>query len=67
MNFIELTKENGMKFIGNVNLLERVVEQEKGCYVIGWNNNGGFLVRESYEEIIQKITTSFTSKIPILK
>lgn len=55
--FIELTtKEGNYKFIGNVNLLQRVAKlPQGGSYVIGWNNNGGFEVQESYEEIIKKI------------
>jgi hypothetical protein len=56
MFFIELTSSsNGDKFIGNVSLLQRVVSTAKGAYVVGWNNNGGFEVKESYEEIIEKI------------
>jgi uncharacterized protein YlzI (FlbEa/FlbD family) len=58
MCFIELTNYNGKKFIGNVNLLQAVYCQDKGAYVVGWNNNGGFEVKESYEEIIEKINAN---------
>jgi uncharacterized protein YlzI (FlbEa/FlbD family) len=58
MCFIELTSFNGKKFIGNVNLLQAVYCQDKGAYVVGWNNNGGFEVKESYEEIIEKINAN---------
>ena len=58
MCFIELTTLEGKKFIGNVNLLQRVIATEKGAYVVGWNNNGGFDVKESYEEIIEKINAN---------
>jgi uncharacterized protein YlzI (FlbEa/FlbD family) len=61
MNFIELTTSDGTKFIGNINLLQRVADSSNGqngnAYVVGWNNNGGFYVRESYEEIIEKINS----------
>jgi len=56
MNFIELTTENGKKFIGNVHLLKRVfVTKEGKTGVVGWNNNGFFEVEESYEEVINKL------------
>mgnify|MGYP003338283560 CR=1 FL=1 len=56
MNFIELTNDDGTKFIGNINLLQRVfVTREGKTGVVGWNNNGYFLVKESYEEVIEKI------------
>ena len=55
--FIELTTNEG-KFIGNINLLKRVFVNEKGdTCVSGWNNNGYFEVKESYEEVIEKINT----------
>jgi uncharacterized protein YlzI (FlbEa/FlbD family) len=56
MNFIELTELNGNKFIGNINLLQRVfITREGHTGVVGWNNNGFFEVTETYEEVIQKI------------
>jgi len=56
MNFIELTTEDGKKFIGNVHLLQRVfVTKEGKTGVVGWNNNGFFEVKESYEEVINKL------------
>ena len=56
MNFIELTTEDGKKFIGNVHLLQRVFTTDKGkTAVVGWNNNGYFEIKESYEEVISKI------------
>jgi len=55
-NFIELTMPNDQKFIGNINLLQRVFVDSKGnTCVVGWNNNGYFEVKESYEEIKRKI------------
>jgi len=56
MIFIELTTLDGKKFIGNVNLLQQVfVTREGKTAVVGWNNNGFFEVKESYEEVIEKI------------
>ena len=56
MNFIELTTEDGKKFIGNVHLLQRVFVTTDGkTGVVGWNNNGFFEVKESYEEVINKL------------
>lgn len=53
--FIELTS-NGKKFIGNVNLLQRVFLNDTGkTCVVGWNNNGYFEVDETYEEVIEKL------------
>ncbi len=55
-NFIELTMPNDKKFIGNINLLQAVFKRDNGnSYVVGWSNNGGFEVKESYEEIKRKI------------
>ena len=60
MNFIELTTDDGVKFIGNINLLQRVAnsgnDKNGKTYVVGWNNNGGFYVRETYEEVIKMVT-----------
>lgn len=56
MSFIELTTLDGMKFIGNVNLLQRVFVTSKGnTAVVGWNNNGFFEVTESYEKVVEKV------------
>jgi hypothetical protein len=56
MNFIELTHLDDTKFIGNINLLKRVFVTEKGkTAVVGWNNNGYFEIKETYEEVIEKI------------
>jgi hypothetical protein len=56
--FIELTDLKGCKFIGNVNLLKRVFTNIDGqTCVVGWNNNGYFEVRESYEDVINKINS----------
>lgn len=55
-NFIELTMPNDQKVIGNINLLQVVFKRDNGnSYVVGWSNNGGFEVKESYEEIKRKI------------
>lgn len=55
--FIELTMTNGKKFIGNLSLLQRVSHDERTgkAYVTGWNNNGGFEVNETYEQVIELI------------
>jgi uncharacterized protein YlzI (FlbEa/FlbD family) len=56
MNFIELTTQDGKKFIGNVHLLQRVfITTEGKTAVVGWNNNGYFEIKESYEEVINKL------------
>lgn len=56
MNFIELTNTDGTKFIGNVSLLQRVFVNSDGwTCVVGWNNNGYFEIKETYEEVIRKI------------
>jgi hypothetical protein len=56
MNFIELTNTDGSKFIGNINLLQRVCRTSEGItYIIGWSNNGVIEVKETYEEVIAKI------------
>ena len=56
MNFIELTTLDGSKFIGNIHLLQRVfVTREGNTAVVGWNNNGFFEVKESYEKVVEKI------------
>jgi len=56
-SFIELTeKDTGDKFIGNVELLQRVFIGSNGnTCVVGWNNNGYFEVKETYDEVINKI------------
>ena len=60
MNFIELTMSDGTKFIGNINLLERVgVDHNSATYVVGWTNNGSFNVQESYEEVLEKVNARF--------
>jgi hypothetical protein len=56
MNFIELTMLDGQKFIGNINLLQMVFVDSKGnTCVVGWNNNGYFEVKESYEQVLIKV------------
>lgn len=56
MNFIELTGEDGEKFIGNVHHLKTVFATKEGkTGIVGWNNNGLSEVKESYEEVINKL------------
>ena len=56
MKFIELTNTDGTKFIGNTSLLQRVfVDMYGKTRVVGWSNNGSFVVMETYEEVIRKI------------
>jgi hypothetical protein len=58
--FIELTTREG-KFIGNINLLQRVFIDTTGkTCVVGWNNNGCFQILESYEEVIEKINNKLS-------
>ena len=60
--FIELTTKKN-KFIGNLNLLQRVFVNDAGnTCVVGWNNNGYFEVDEDYEEVIEKINNR-TNKV----
>ena len=58
--FIELTTTDKygevVRLSGNVNLLQRVYERaDKTVMVAGWNNNGGFDVLETYDEVMAKI------------
>jgi hypothetical protein len=57
--FIELTMlgSDERKFMGNINLLQAYARTSNGkfTYVIGWSNNGGFDVKESYEEVTKLI------------
>jgi hypothetical protein len=63
MNFIELT-QNGKKFSGNINLLQRVIDNGSGAKttVIGWNNNGGFEVDENYQTVVGLINATEVAK-----
>lgn len=56
--FIELTQNNGVKFLANVHRIDRVIPEQKidGCYISGLTNNGGVNVKESYEEVLSAIT-----------
>lgn len=69
--FIELTMENGKKFIANVSRIDRVVDdiEKRGAYISGLTNNGGFYVKETYKEVLEKIIElkSFNSQIHIVK
>lgn len=49
--FIELTSTRGNKFLGNVKLLQAVINSDESRRVIGWNNNGGIEVKETYDDI----------------
>lgn len=57
MNFIELTGLDGKKFIGNINLIQRVYVNSKGVtVVIGWSTSGyPHFIEESYEKVVEKI------------
>jgi len=57
MNFIELTELDGKKFIGNINLIQRVYVNSKGVtVVIGWKTSGyPHFIEESYEKVVEKI------------
>jgi hypothetical protein len=58
-HFIELTALDNKKFIGNVDLLLQVAKAKNGnAIVVGWNNNGGFQVKETYEEVLNIIDAS---------
>jgi len=54
--FIELTAKEGYIFSGNVNLLERILDKgAEGSYVVGWNNNGGFAIKDKYKDVMKKL------------
>lgn len=54
--FIELTDKRGVKFIGNINLLQSIFKStEGGSLVVGWNNNGGINVKESFDDICKML------------
>jgi uncharacterized protein YlzI (FlbEa/FlbD family) len=56
VSFIELTDSDGNKFIGNVELIKRVFTSKSGnTCVVGWNGNGCVEVKETYEEVVEKI------------
>ena len=66
MNFIELTTLGGKKFIGNINLLQRVYQTNEGITaIVGWNNVVHIQVQESYAEVIEKIYTVDTNTLRI--
>ena len=66
MNFIELT-QNGKKFMGNINLLQRVIDNGKGrrATIVGWTNNGSFDVDEDYQTVINLIKSNTQLKEPM--
>jgi hypothetical protein len=69
MIFIELTDGNtGKKFLANVQLAQRFLDSEETIsnsrsfekangksYISGLTNNGGFYIRETYQEVKQKL------------
>jgi len=58
-HFIELTAPDNTKFIGNVDLLLQVTKASDGnAIVLGWTNNGGKKVKETYEEVLKIIDAS---------
>lgn len=69
MAYIELTgTRSGKKFLANVNRADRFLDESgdkpnENCYVSGLTNNGGFYIRETYEEVKRLIYKSGTSII----
>jgi uncharacterized protein YlzI (FlbEa/FlbD family) len=63
MNFIEFTELDGKKFIGNINLIQRVYVTNKGITaVIGWNSPGyPHFIKESYQNVLEKINATLLS------
>jgi microcystin degradation protein MlrC len=68
-HFIELTWK-GQKFLGNVSQIKCIDDRkspEGNTYISGLNNNGGFYVEESYEEIKTAIETQLRLHSPIIQ
>ena len=59
MIIIEVTLESGNKAIIGLNSNFVVYEKNKSCRIVdGVHNNGGWYVKDSYEEVIKKIKKS---------
>jgi len=59
-NFIELTSRNGEKFLAGLSHIQTIQEfkgeyENENTYIVGLNNNGGFFIKETYEEVLEKI------------
>ena len=60
-NFIELTSEDGKKFLAGLLQIQRIIDDSKGkepnqnTYIGGLTNNGGIYVKETYAEVLKKI------------
>ncbi len=55
-NFIELTNPSGEKFLAGVLHIQRIIEKpNENTYIGGLTNNGGICVKETYQEVLEKI------------
>lgn len=71
-HFIELTTDNGDIFLANVSEIKRIVNspgerQNQNTYIVGLNNNGGFYIRESYEDIKKALYDKLRLHNPLIK
>ena len=58
--FIELTHDSGEKFLAGLSHIQRLIDSKdkkpnQNAYIVGLNNNGGFYIRETYEEVKEKL------------
>lgn len=71
-HFIELTTDNGDIFLANVSEIKRIVNspgerKNQNTYIVGLNNNGGFYIQESYEDIKKALYEQLRLHKPIIK
>ena len=71
-HFIELTTDNGDIFLANVSEIQRIINspgerQNQNTYIVGLNNNGGFYIRESYEDIKKALYNKLRLHNPLIK
>jgi len=63
MIIIEVTLKSGDKAIVGLNSNFVIHEENKGCRIVdGVHNNGGWHVKDSYEEVIEKIKKTIKNK-----
>lgn len=61
MNTVHATLMNGIKVVFLTQNIIAVIENTKGCYIYTngrYDEDGGFLVKESYNEILSQIPAS---------
>lgn len=59
-NFIELTRTDDLKFLVGVLHIQRIIDskgkaKDENTYIFGLGNNGGVYVKETYQEVLEKI------------